>query len=39
MSNAMLEGRDISSRHIEICDEDGKLLLSIAFSDAISKFE
>jgi hypothetical protein len=35
MSAAMLEGRDISARSIEVCNEDGEVLLSVAFRDAI----
>ena len=39
MSVAMLDGRDISSRRIDIHDEQGKLLLSVPFSDAIRSGE
>ncbi|WP_184656030.1 DUF6894 family protein [Rhizobium soli] len=35
MSAAILEGRDISARSIEICNEEGEVLLTIAFRDAI----
>jgi hypothetical protein len=31
MSNAILEGRDISSRFIQITGEDGKVLLVVPF--------
>jgi len=34
MSTAVREGRDISHRHIEICDAAGTLLLKVPFSDA-----
>lgn len=34
MSAAILQGRDISSRHIEICDAHGHHLLKVPFSDA-----
>jgi hypothetical protein len=34
MSAAILQGRDISHRHIEICNEDRDILLKIPFSDA-----
>jgi hypothetical protein len=34
MSAAILQGRDISHRHIEICNEDGDILLKMPFSDA-----
>lgn len=34
MSTAIREGRDISHRHIEICDEVGTVLLKVAFSEA-----
>ncbi|MFN7024645.1 MAG: DUF6894 family protein [Pseudorhizobium sp.] len=36
MSTAMLEGRDISARSIEICNRDGEVLLTVAFRDAIT---
>jgi len=39
MSNAVLEGRDIASRRIEICDEAGDVLLTVAFSEAIRQFD
>ena len=36
MSQAMLQGRDISRRNIvEICDEAGKILLQVPFAEAI----
>jgi hypothetical protein len=34
MSAAILQGRDISHRHIEICDAGGNLLLKVPFSAA-----
>ena len=34
MSTAILEGRDISHRHIEICDAVGTVLLKVTFSEA-----
>lgn len=39
MSAAMLDGRDISGRWIEIQNEQGELLLSVPFSEAISSDE
>jgi hypothetical protein len=39
MSNAILEGRDISSRYIEIRDQAGELLLTVPFLQAISSSE
>lgn len=36
MSNAILLGQDISSRRIEICNEEGNLLLTLLFTDAIT---
>lgn len=35
MSDAILLGEDISSRSLEICSENGEVLLSMAFMDAI----
>ena len=35
MSTAILEGHDISNRAIEICNDQGELLLTVAFKDAI----
>lgn len=37
MSTAVLEGRDISQRTIEICDENGNVLLMMRFSDAVKR--
>jgi hypothetical protein len=34
MSAAILQGRDISHRHIEICDANGDILLKVLFSEA-----
>ncbi|MGV1873730.1 DUF6894 family protein [Agrobacterium rosae] len=34
MSAAILQGRDISHRDIEICDANGNLLLKVPFSQA-----
>jgi hypothetical protein len=36
MSGAILRGRDISDRSIEICDECGGVLMVVAFREAIS---
>lgn len=36
MSAAVLDGRDISSRHVEIHDGNGAVLLSVAFTDAVA---
>jgi hypothetical protein len=36
MSDAILLGQDISSRRLEICDEEGDVLLIVAFADAIT---
>jgi hypothetical protein len=36
MSAAILEGRDISARHIEVCNETGDVLMRIPFTDAIT---
>ncbi|WP_376777737.1 MULTISPECIES: hypothetical protein [Rhizobium] len=35
MSDAILLGQDISSRRLEICNEAGDALLTLAFADAI----
>jgi hypothetical protein len=35
MSDAVLNGEDISSRRLEIFNEEGKLLLTVPFTDAI----
>lgn len=37
MGNALLEGRDISSRSVEICDEAGHILREIPFTSAFSR--
>jgi hypothetical protein len=34
MSTAIREGRDISHRHIDICDAVGTVLLKVPFSEA-----
>lgn len=34
MSTAIREGRDISHRHIEICDAVGTVLVKVPFSEA-----
>lgn len=39
MSNALLDGRDISSRSMEICDEAGNILHVIPFTSAFSRFD
>jgi uncharacterized protein YjbI with pentapeptide repeats len=36
MSDAILDGRDISSRHMEVCNELGKILLKVRFRDAVT---
>jgi hypothetical protein len=36
MSDAILAGRDISSRHIEVCNELGEILLKVQFKDAVT---
>jgi hypothetical protein len=36
MSMAILEGRDVSGRNIEITDEEGEVLLVVPFRDAIA---
>jgi hypothetical protein len=36
MSDAILDGRDISQRSVEICGEGGKLLLVVPFRMALS---
>jgi len=37
MSAAVLEGRDISGRSIEICNEAGDVLLVVPFSEALTR--
>lgn len=37
MSDAMREGRDISSRRIHICDADAKILLEVPFFQALTR--
>lgn len=36
MSQAILHGRDISSRSMEVCNEGGEVLMVVPFRDAIS---
>jgi len=36
MSTAILEGDDISSNSIEICNDDGDVLLMVGFKEAIN---
>jgi hypothetical protein len=36
MSAAILEGRDISARHVQVCNEEGDELMRIPFTDAIT---
>jgi hypothetical protein len=36
MSDAILAGRDISSRHMEVCNELGEILLKVQFKDAVT---
>jgi hypothetical protein len=37
MSDAIQEGRDISSRSIQITDEQGNLLLVVPFADTVTR--
>ena len=37
MSGAILEGRDISGRRVEICSESGETLMIVPFAAAISR--
>jgi ATP-dependent protease HslVU (ClpYQ) peptidase subunit len=39
MSHAVLQGRDISGRSINICNERGDLLASVPFARALKPFE
>ena len=39
MSKAILDGSDVSSRIFEICDENGRVLMELPFSEAISRRE
>ncbi|PZU79101.1 MAG: hypothetical protein DI546_01625 [Rhizobium sp.] len=39
MSEAILSGKDISDRSVEICDEAGRTVLVVPFSDAINRFD
>jgi hypothetical protein len=39
MSQAILQGRDISGRRVDICDEKGAVLLSVPFQTAMTAFE
>jgi hypothetical protein len=39
MSDAILRGKNISSRRIEICSEDQTVLLVVPFSEAITEIE
>ena len=36
MSDAILDGRDISSRHMEVCNDLGEILLKVKFKDAVA---
>jgi hypothetical protein len=36
MSEAILKGKDISGGYIEICDREGRVLLVLPFTDAIT---
>jgi hypothetical protein len=38
MSDAILGGRDISDRSIEISNESGEVLMVVPFADAVSRF-
>lgn len=35
MSDAIMRGEDISSRRLEICDDDGQLVFTVPFKDVI----
>lgn len=37
MSSAILDGLDISGRHINICNEIGETLLVVEFADTIAR--
>jgi len=37
MSGAVLEGRDISGRSVEICNESGEILMIVPFAASISR--
>lgn len=39
MSDAVLKGRDVSARSIEICNEEGKVLVIVPFASAFSHVE
>jgi hypothetical protein len=39
MSQAVLLGRDISERVIQICDSDGEVLATIAFNDSVKRYD
>lgn len=39
MSNAILLGQDISSRRLNICSEEGEVLLTVQFADAIKPMD
>jgi hypothetical protein len=39
MSDAVRQGRDISGRSVEICNEAGDVLIVVAFREAISSRE
>jgi hypothetical protein len=39
MSQAILQGHDISGRRVEICNEAGQVLLVVPFADAIKARE
>lgn len=36
MSQAVLEGRNISNREMHICDDDGNILLIVRFNETFS---
>jgi ATP-dependent protease HslVU (ClpYQ) peptidase subunit len=37
MSAAVLGGRDISQRSVQICDERGQVLLTVLFADTLTR--
>jgi uncharacterized protein YbcI len=39
MSDAILGGRDISDRSIEISNESGEVLMVVPFADAVSRLD
>ncbi|NDK48843.1 hypothetical protein GYH37_05600 [Rhizobium laguerreae] len=39
MSQAVLSGKDISAREIQVCNEEGAVLLIVPFTETIRPFE